>query len=79
MKLKYTLDFDRIAVVKVGNQIHKVGDITDFYQHTDGLIKVTLEFDPLLNKQMREDIEKAPHMVGIQSSPKPCVGQVVLP
>jgi len=78
-RVKYTLEFERVAVVQEGNKIYKAGDITFFEQKSDGSMEIEVLFDPMIKDEARKNLEKNPHIMGIQSRPKLVTNQLILP
>lgn len=78
-RIKYTLEFDRIAVLQVQGKPYKAGDVTFFNQKSDGTLELEILLEPGMDEKIRKDIEKAPHILGIQSKPKYVTNQVLLP
>ena len=78
-RIKYTLEFERIAVLQVEGKAFKAGDVTSFVQNPDGSLEIEVFLDPMIDERLRKDIEKAPHILGIQSRSKIVTNQVLLP
>lgn len=77
-RLKYSMDFQRIATIKTLKGDVKVGDIIEYNQNPDGTLDVVLEFDPLLPHKIREEIERNPACLGIQSKVKSATKSIIL-
>jgi len=78
-RIKYTLEFERIAVLQVEGKPYKAGEVTSFKQNEDGTLEIEVFLEPMMDEKMRKDIEKAPHILGIQSRPKLVTNQIILP
>lgn len=78
MKLKYTLEFNRIAVLQTPKGLSKIGDITFFEQQKNGDIALEVEVDPKIPKEIHDAIIANPAMIGIQSVPKMGINALVL-
>ena len=78
-KIKYTLEFERQAVLQVKDKVYRVGKVTHFLQKEDGSLELEVEFEPGIEERMRKDIESTPHILGIQSKPKVVTNQILLP
>ena len=78
-RIKYTLDFERVAVVQSGGKFYKVGDVIYFSQKSDGSLDIEIFLDPMIDKKLKEEIENAPHLLGIQSKAKIATNLILLP
>lgn len=79
MKLKYTLEFTRIAVVQAPKGLVKVGDITFFETKPNGDLSLEVVLSPNIPKEIFEAINKNPELLGIQSIPKPVTDLLEIP
>jgi hypothetical protein len=64
--IKYTLDFDRIAVIPTPKGKMNVGRVKSFEQRPDGTIDVEIEFNPLVPKRIVQALQKNPDEMGIE-------------
>ncbi len=69
-KIKYTLDFQRLATINTKKGPSPVGLVEEFQQNLDGTINLVVNLDPAIPDQIREAIEKNPQMLGITAVPK---------
>lgn len=69
-KIKYTLDFQRLATINTKNGPSPVGLVEEFNQNSDGTINIVVNLDPAIPHQLRDAIEKNPQILGITAVPK---------
>lgn len=77
-KIKFTMQFDRIATIRTTKGHTPVGKVEEFKQNPHGSIDLVIALDVSIHPDIRKAIEKNPGQIGIMSTAKPVDDAIIL-